>query len=157
VDLGAAVNAGVDDCLAKPCGEFDLINRVNVGRRLLEQQDEISRLHRYSLQLLEAAPFAIACVDEFGKVVDANRAFCGMLGFESIADLRESRLGQGVFCSKVDFRGLLDEIALSEAFQGVAVALRTRAGKVISPRLWGRPITIEGRHLYHVSTDFTLP
>jgi CheY-like chemotaxis protein len=157
VDMGAAVNAGVDDCLTKPCGEFELIARVNLGRRLLEQQDEVSRQHRHSLQLMEEAPFAIACIDDFGKVVDANRAFCGMLGFESIIELGQSELGSSVFCLDVDFRGLLDQIALREAFQGVAVSLHTRGGEVISPRLWGRPITIEGRCLYHISTDFTLP
>jgi CheY-like chemotaxis protein len=157
VDMCAAVSAGVDDCLSKPCGEFELIARVNVGRRLLAEQDEISRLHRYSLQLMEDAPFAIACVDEFGKVVDANRSFCAMLGFESVDVLRESDLGASVFCSKVDFRGLLDEIALSEEFHAVSVPMRACAGEVINPRLWGRPITIEGRRLYHISSDFSLP
>jgi CheY-like chemotaxis protein len=157
VDIGAAVLAGVDDCLTKPCGEFDLIARVNVGRRLLAQQDELIRLYRHSLQLLEEAPFAIASVDEVGKVMDANRSFCGMLGFESISELRRSDLGTGVFCSPVDFRGLLDEIALSESFHGVPVPLRTRSGEVIKPRLWGSPITIENRRLYHISTDFPLP
>lgn len=157
VDMCAAVSAGVDDCLTKPCGEFELIARVNVGRRLLAQQDENSRLLRYSLQLMEEAPFAIACVDESGKVVDANRSFCAMLGFESAAQVRESDLGASVFCSKVDFRGLLDEIALSEQFHGVSIPMCTCSGEVINPRLWGRPITIEGRRLYHISSDFSLP
>lgn len=157
VDIGAAVQAGVDDCLVKPCGEFELIARVNVGRRLLEQQDEISRLHHHSYLLLEQSPFAMACLDERGKVVDANPAFSAMLGFSSAMELMGSDLGSRCFCSRTDFTGLLDEIALSESFHAVPVTLKTRDGKSIAPRLWGRPITIDGCRLYHISTDFSLP
>ncbi len=55
VDIAAAVNAGVDDCLTKPCGEVDLVARVNVGRRLLEQLEEIGRQHHHSQMLLAGA------------------------------------------------------------------------------------------------------
>lgn len=157
VDIGAAVNAGVDDCLTKPCGELELITRVNVGRRLLAQQDEISRLHRHSHQLLEEAPFAIACIDEHGKVVDANPAFSTMLGYPSPRELMGRDLGSTGFCSPSDFHGLLDQIAFSEPFHRVPVALQTRDGQSITAHLWGRPITIDGRRLYHISTDFSLP
>jgi PAS domain S-box-containing protein len=157
VDIGAAVHAGVDDCLAKPCGELDLIARVNVGRRLLEQQDEICRLHHYSRQLLEEAPFAIACINERGSVVDANPAFSTMLGYPSPGELVGRDLGSTEFCSATDFTGLLDQIALVEPFHGVPVTLQTRDGRSITVRLWGRPITIDGRPLYHISTDFSLP
>jgi CheY-like chemotaxis protein len=157
VDIVAAVNSGVDDCLTKPCDEFNLIARVNVGRRLLEQQDEMSRRLHHSHLLLEQAPFAIACLDEHGKVVDANPAWAGMLGFPSPGELMGCDLGSKCFCSPVDFRALLDEIALSEAFHGVPVALQTRDGQSITPHLWGRPITIDGQRLYHISTDFSLP
>jgi CheY-like chemotaxis protein len=157
VDIGAAVNAGVDDCLTKPCGELDLIARVNVGRRLLEQQEEVCRRQRYSRQLLEEAPFAIACINERGLVVDANPAFSAMLGYPSPSDFIGRDLGSAGFCSPTDFTGLLDQIALSEPFHGVAVALQSCDQRCITVRLWGRPITIDGRRLYHISTDFSLP
>jgi PAS domain S-box-containing protein len=157
VDIGAAVNAGVDDCITKPCGEAELLARVNVGRRLLDHQDELSRHLHHSYQLLQQAPFAIACIDERGGIVEANPAFAGMLGFPSLAELQGSSLGSHVFSSRIDFKALLDQIALSEPFHAVPVTLQTRRGESITPRLWGRPITIEGRRLYHISSDFSLP
>jgi PAS domain S-box-containing protein len=157
VDIGAAIHWGVDDYLTKPCDECELIARVNVGRRLLEQEDEISRLLHHSHLLLEQAPFAIACIDERGKVVDANPAFSTMLSYSSPADLIGHDLGSNGVCSQVDFKGLLDQIAFSEPFHGVTVTLQTCDGKSIKPRLWGRPISIDGRRLYHISTDFSLP
>jgi len=157
VDLGAAVNAGVDDCLIKPCGEFELIARVNVGRRLMQQQDELHRSFNHSYQLLQQAPFAIACIDERGQIVESNPAFSAMLGFDSPVDLKGQNLSSNGFSSPVDFTALLDQIKLSEPFHAVPVTLQRRDQQLITPRLWGRPITIEGRHLFHISTDFTLP
>lgn len=157
VDIGAAVNAGVDDCIVKPCGEEQLLARVNVGRRLLERQDDLNRRLKHSFLLLEQAPFAIACIDERGKVVDANPAWAKMLGFSSPAEVEGRDLCHSGFCSKVDFTGLLDQIALSEPFHAVPVTLRTRAGGPVGALLWGRPISIDGRRLFHISTDFSLP
>ncbi len=157
VDFGAAVHAGMDDCLAKPCTEFDLIARVNVGRRLLAQQDETDRLLHRSHLLLEQTPFAIACIDERGKVVESNPAWATMLGFSSPELLKGRDLASVGFTAPVDFTALLDQVALAESFHGVAVTLETRDGQPITPRLWGRPITIDGRRLYHISTDYTLP
>jgi PAS domain S-box-containing protein len=156
VDIGAAVNAGVDDCITKPCGEPELLARVNVGRRLLDHQDELSRRLHHGFLLLQQAPFAIACIDERGKVVDSNPAFAAMLGFAPPAELNGRDLGSNGFASAVDFNALLEQIALSEPFHAVPVTLQTRSGESITPRLWGRPITIDGRCLYHISTDFTL-
>lgn len=156
VDIAAAVNAGVDDCLTKPCGEVDLVARVNVGRRLLEQLEEIGRQHHHSQMLLAGTPFGVACIDEHGKVVGANPAFSEMLGFSSPADIEGHSLASNLG-SRVDFNALLSELALSEGFDAVPVVLQTRDGLTITARLWGRPVTIEGRHLYHISTDFSLP
>ena len=64
----------------------------------------------------------------------------------SIAELRQDALGPVIFCAEGDFRGLLDEIALSESFHAVPVPLRTHAGEIITARLWGRPITIEPKN-----------
>ncbi len=89
--------------------------------------------------------------------MDSNPAFAGMLGFASPAELKGRNLGSHGFSSAVDFNALLDQIALSEPFHAVPVTLQTRSGKSITPRLWGRPITIDGRRLYHISTDFSLP
>jgi DNA-binding response OmpR family regulator len=161
VDLGAAINAGVDDCLNKPCAEFELIARVNVGRRLTQQQDEfqdeLRRSFNHSHQLLQQAPFAIACIDEHGKIVESNPAFAAMLGFASPDELRGQNLSSNRFNSPVDFIALLDQIKFAEPFHAVPVTLQRCDLQLITPRLWGRPITIEGRNLYHISTDFTLP
>jgi PAS domain S-box-containing protein len=156
VDIGAAVRAGVDDCLTKPCGELELLARVNVGRRLLEHQDEISRQLHHSYLLLGHAPFAIACIDERGTVVDANPAWAKMLGHAFPADL-EGRNLSSHFSAAVDFNALLAQVALAEPFHAVRVTLRTSCGQTISPRLWGSPITIDGQSLYHLSSDFSMP
>lgn len=156
VDIGAAIRAGVDDCLTKPCGALELLTRVNVGSRLLEHQDEISRRFHHTYLLLSQAPFAIACIDERGTVVDANPAFSRMLGYASPAELEGHNLRASVG-TQVDFHALLSQVALSEPFCAVPLTLRTCNGQTIAPRLWGSPITIDGRRLYHISTDFTLP
>lgn len=157
VDVGAAVNAGVDDYITKPCGEAELLARVNLGRRLLQHHDELIRRLHHSCLLLEQAPFAIACIDERGRVVEANPAFAAMLGFASPAELTGRDLASHGFNSPVDFNALLDQVALAESFHAVPVTLQTCGGDSITPLLWGRPITIDGRRLYHISTDFTLP
>jgi len=56
-DKVTALNAGVDDCLAKPCDPEELLARIRAGLRIRDLQDEILHLEKKMavLQLATAA------------------------------------------------------------------------------------------------------
>lgn len=153
VDSASAARAGVDDYLTKPCDESALLLRVNAGKRILDLEASIARAHQYSRALMNESPFPIACLDEKGTVIDCNNAFARVLDYNSTSDLIGQNVGACAFWNLTDYRALLQQITMSEPFQAVPVHLRRRGGAKLSVELWGKPITIDGQRLFHLSSN----
>lgn len=124
-----------------PAGESESL--VIVNRDITERKAAAKSLRQVESgfrAMVEDAPFGIyRCLSD-GKLLRANPAFQGMLGYQSAQELLEANFVQDVFSSPSEFgkfRNLLDG---EGEFKDVTVELKKKDGTQITVRCAGRSV-----------------
>jgi PAS domain S-box-containing protein len=146
------MEAGADDCLAKPITGDQLNVRLAIAQRVLAIDDRLSKLNGRWRTLLDSMPFGVASVDEEGQLKRMNTTFAVQMGFGSPKELIGTSLSQ-FLSNTTDSRGLLEEIQWQEPFNAVEVICRPRNGRLRPMRLWGRPLPKNDEAVYEIVTQ----
>jgi len=145
----AAIESGVDECLAKPFDYEQLYARIASAQRVLEVDQRLSALNGKWRLLLDTIPFGVAAVDLKGSLRRMNRTFARQTGYDSPRELigipLERVLGQ---C--LETTSLMDEVRMGEAFDDVEVRFRSAGGRTRPVRIWGRPLPQNDEAAYEI-------
>jgi len=151
-----ALEAGADDCLAKPFSQEDFVARLAIARRILDLDHRLTVLNGRWRNLLDSLPFGVATVDARGILKRLNATFATQMGYTEVRSLIGQSLTQ-VFQRHADLRGLLEEVRWAEPFNDVEVQCRGVIGKAHSMRLWGRPLPPNDEAVYEIVVQESLP
>jgi PAS domain S-box-containing protein len=149
VDELIALEAGADECLAKPFSREQFCAKLAIAERILDIDRRLSAINHHWRLMLDSLPFGLAAVDEKGVLKRMNTTFATQMGYSDVRSLIGQSLAQ-VLSRKVDLKGLLDQIRWSEPFNAVEVQCRATIGKVCSVRLWGRPLPPNDEAVYEI-------
>lgn len=149
VDELIALEAGTDDCLAKPFSHEEFAASLATAQRILAIDTRLTALNKHWRMVLDSLPFGVATIDEKGVLKRMNATFATQMGYSEVRSLIGQSLAQ-VLSRKVDLKGLLDQIRWSEPFDAVEVQCRGTVGKVHCVRLWGRPIPPNDEAVYEI-------
>ena len=144
-----ALEAGADDCLAKPFGEEEFCTRLAIAQRILDIDKRLTTINARWRSLLDTLPFGVATVDASGILKRMNTTFAHQMGYTDVRTLLGQSLSQ-VLQRRVDLKGLLDEVRWAEPFSDVEVECRGCKGKARSVRLWGRPLPSNDEAAYEI-------
>lgn len=144
-----ALEAGADDCLAKPFSQEEFVARLAIAQRILNLDRRLTALNGRWRTLLDSLPFGVATVDRRGVLKRINSTFATQMGYPEIRSLIGQSLTQ-VLQRKVDLNGLLEEVRWAEPFNDVEVQCRGDRGKIRSMRLWGRPLPPNDEAVYEI-------
>lgn len=143
------LQAGADDCLAKPYNQDDFVARLAIAERVLAIDNRLSAINRRWRTLVDHMPFGVAAVDANGRLKRMNTTFARQMGYGDVKEL----LGQSlrwVIQRQTDVRGLLDEVRWGEQFDAVEVVCHGVKGKPRLLRLWGRPLLNSDEAAYEI-------
>ena len=144
-----ALEAGADDCLAKPFGQEELYARLAIARRILDIDRRLSTLNSRWRTMLDALPFGVATVDQNGVLKRMNVTFASQMGFSNVRLLIGRSLDQ-LLQYKIDRRSLLEEVRWAEPFDDVEVQCRADHGRARSFRISGRPLPPNDEATYQI-------
>jgi two-component system cell cycle sensor histidine kinase/response regulator CckA len=124
-----------------PAGEPQKL--VIVNRDITERKRAAESLRQSESgfrSMVEDAPYGIFRCSSDGKLVSANPAFQGMLGYEDAHELLQSNLVDDVFGGAAEFQKLNSLLEGGKEFKDVAVELRRKDGAQITVRCRGRSV-----------------
>lgn len=149
VDELVALEAGADDCLAKPFGKEEFAARLALAQRILAVDRRLSAINSRWRTVLDSLPFGVAAIDGKGILKRINATFAAQMGYSEIRSLLGQPVAQ-VLQRRVDLKGLLEEVRWAEPFNDVEVHCRGAMGKCRSVRLWGRPLPPNDEAVYEI-------
>ena len=144
-----ALEAGADDCLAKPFSQEEFEARLAIARRVLDVDARLTKLNSRWKAMLDSLPFGVAAVDNKGIVKRVNAKFALQMGYDDIRLVIGQSLSQ-MLQQRIDVKGLLEQVRWTEPFDDVQVQCRACHGKVHSVRLWGRPLVRNEEAIYEI-------
>jgi len=144
-----ALEAGADDCLAKPFSQEEFEARLAIARRALDVDARLTRLNSRWKALLDSLPFGVASVDNKGIVKRVNAKFAAQMGYDDVRAVIGQSLSQ-MLQQRIDVKALLEQVRWTEPFDDVQVQCRVCHGKLRSMRLWGRPLLKNDEATYEI-------
>ncbi len=90
--------------------------------------------------LVENSPQGIFSTTLDGRIVEANRALAEMLGYESVAELRELNMAEDVYADPEERARLTAEARGADVIAGTEVVWRKRSGDHVRVAIYGRQI-----------------
>lgn len=144
-----AMEAGADECLAKPINDDQLNARLAVARRVLNIDSRLTDISGHWRTLLDTLPFGVVSLDRRGNLKRINKTFASQVGYANPKDLLGTSLNQ-FLRDRGDRNGLLDEIRWAESFNDVEVLCRGLQGRWHRVRLWGRPLPENDEAVYEI-------
>lgn len=149
VDELVALEAGADDCLAKPFGKEEFAARLALAQRILAVDHRLSTINSRWRTVLDCLPFGVAAIDSKGILKRINATFATQMGYSEIRSVLGQPIAQ-VLQRRVDLNGLLEAARWSTPFDDVEVQCRGAKGKCRSVRLWGRPLPENNEAVYEI-------
>ena len=117
------------------------VSALKVTERQLRRSE--AELHG----LIERAPVGIYRSTPDGRLLMANSALAGMLGYDSVRDLLGVR-NMAALYQRVDERSqLVEHFGARDDFKGVEVGWKRKDGTPLTVHLSGRPLRVSGRDL----------
>jgi len=149
VDELVALEAGADDCLAKPFGQEEFVARLAIAQRIIDVDRRLTALNMRWRTMVDSLPMGVATVDARGLLKRINITFASQMGFSDVRTLLGQSLTQ-VLQRKVDLKGLLEEVRWAEPFNDIEIKCRGTIGKSRVMRLWGRPLPPNDEAVYEI-------
>ena len=151
------VQDGAQDYLVKGQVDANLLERAiryGVERKKAEHalwssEMALRRSEANFRSLVLNSPYAIFRTGSSGKILDANPALVGMLGYQSDAELTALELSADVYSDPTKSQHLVKLLESQTQFQGMEVEWKRKDGKVIAVSLTGRPVRDERGTLTH--------
>ena len=103
-------------------------------------QEGLRRSELNFRSLVTNAPYGICRCDSSGKVLDANPAFLGMLGYASAAELAGQHLG-GLYADTHQWFDLADYLRSSKEFNGLIAEWKRKDDTTTVVRVSGRSVS----------------
>jgi PAS domain S-box-containing protein len=151
IDHLVAIEAGVDDYVTKPLNADELIAKLRIGQRVLAREDQLSRINRQWRAMVDAAPFAMACLSADGRVRRANRPFFDLCGGNA-KQILAGNIWQSLLRDAPSHEELLSCIHLSKPFNEIGAEITRPDGSRRIISLWGRPVPAVDEIVYEVVT-----
>jgi len=146
-----SLTAGADDHLFKPVNADELLARVNVGRRILMQENRLNTLVKAWRSMLDNLPFGVACLGRNGDVLRTNKAFVDLLARDLRPTIGES-LVPFTIRRQADVALLRESIRRGERFDQVEMELIRKDGSPRHVYVWGRPLDHGGEMVFEIIT-----
>jgi DNA-binding response OmpR family regulator len=143
-EIVALLDAGADDYLAKPVTADELAVRIQIGQRVLQNEEKLTRITQEWKIMLDHLPFGIACLGAEGELKRANRPFFELMGYRDMKSLLNKKLGETVIRFPADFRELMTNIGSAQPFDRIEVQFVKRDNAILNICMWGRPISLNG-------------
>lgn len=143
-EIMEALKAGADDYLTKPINADELAVRVEIGKRVLQNEEKLTKITQEWKIMLDNLPFGIACLGSEGELTRANRPFFELMGYRDMKALLNKKIGETVIRFPMDFQELLNNIRSSQPFDRIEVECVKRDNSILKLCMWGRPINLNG-------------
>ena len=138
------LEAGADDYLIKPINPEELAVRVQIGQRVLQNEEKLTKITQEWKIMLDNLPFGIACLGSEGELKRANRPFFELMGYREMKALLNKKVGETIIRFPSDSAELLANIKAAQPFDRVEVDFVKRDSSVLKLCMWGRPISLNG-------------
>jgi len=137
--LLTALEAGADDYLIRPVNRDELHARVRVARRVLEKEEQLTRIIRGWRIMLDNLPFGVAALGKNDEFLRVNKVFFELLGYEM-----KEVLGKNLLACTLrrtpDLARVRNGIRRSQPFDWVEMEVCHKDGTKQTLVVWGRPI-----------------
>ncbi|HUC30112.1 MAG TPA: ATP-binding protein [Candidatus Acidoferrum sp.] len=110
---------------------------------LRSAQENLRRSELNFRSLVTNAPYGICRCDSEGKILDANPAFLGMLGYSSTEELLGHHIND-LYGDAEQWFALADSLKASEPFKGLNAEWRRKDGRTTGVRVSGRSVSNGG-------------
>ena len=144
------IREGANDYILKDKLErlpFALLRAVEESR-VRAERDKAERELRQSEQqyasIVSGSPYGIFRADNSGRIMMANPALAGILGYESTSEVLALNLEKDVYVNPEERRDILRKLDAHDAFPQPEVKWRHKRGHIITVCLEGRQLEPEG-------------
>jgi len=151
-DMLNAFEAGVDDYVVRPVSPEEILARVQVGRRFLKKEDQLSLINHQWRTMIDNLPFGLACLGREGEIRRVNKTFAEQLGLD-LRSLIGKNLRPALFPRIEDHRLLLDHMRAERDFDDMEMQMMHRDGTTLRVVVWGRPIDRAGELTFQIITS----
>lgn len=143
-EITEALKAGADDYLRKPVNADELAVRIEIGKRVLQNEEKLTKITQEWKIMLDNLPFGIACLGPEGELTRANRPFFDLMGYRDMKALLNKKIGETIIRFPMDFQELLNNIRSSQPFDRIELECVKRDNSILKLCMWGRPIHLNG-------------